>query len=191
LFGIAVISAPANALPVESNEKSAASIGQLDAEYHSACRFRLSASFVAVTNTVNVADVIVAPSGNPDVSNRNSGTYTVKLLNANRRPAVNTDPDTFGAGDPDGGYPADCALLTVRSPSSPPAPTENVIDPDVDPATTTAVCADVADADPPPFDAVTTARNVDPTSPDTTPYDDDVAPPISTHPPPDASHRRH
>ena len=65
----------------------------------------------------------------------------------------------------------------------------NVIE--LEPATTTAVCADVADADPPPFDAVTTARNVDPTSPATTAYDDAVAPAISTHAPPDTSHRRH
>jgi hypothetical protein len=69
--------------------------------------------------------------------------------------------------------------------------TENVIDPEDEPATTTAVCADVADADPPPFDAVTTARKVDPTSPATTAYDDAVAPPMSAHAPPDASQRRH
>jgi hypothetical protein len=82
-------------------------------------------------------------------------------------------------------------LLAFTSPSSPPADTENVTVTDDEPAVTTAVCTDIADADPAPFDAVTTARNVDPTSPDTTAYDDAVAPPISAHAPPDASHRRH
>ena len=69
-------SLPANALPDELNAKSAASIGQLDPGYHSAIKLRSSASPFFVTNTLNVADVIVAPSGNPDVSNRNNGTIT-------------------------------------------------------------------------------------------------------------------
>ena len=102
---MAVISLPANALPDESNAKSAASIGQLDAGYHSACRFRLSASVFPDTNTFNVADVIVAPSGNPDVSNRNNGTNTEYWLNANRRPAVNTAPPAVTDTDPVGGFP--------------------------------------------------------------------------------------
>jgi hypothetical protein len=54
------------------------------------------------TYTFNVADVTVDPAGNPDVSNRNNGTYTPKLPNANRRAAVNVFPLKTVA-DPDGG----------------------------------------------------------------------------------------
>jgi hypothetical protein len=151
----------------------------------------LSASAFADTYTFNVADVIVAPSGSPDVSNRNNGTNTVKLLNANRRPAVNTDPVTFASTDPDGGYPCDCGLRTVRSPSSPPAPTENVNVPDDDCATTTPDAAESALAEPAEFVAVTRDRIVEPTSPLTSVYDELVAPAMSTHVEPAASQRRH
>ena len=63
---------------------------------------------------------------------------------------------------------------------------------DPPPPVTTAVCADEAGADAPdPFDAVTCARNVDPTAPATTGYDDPVAPATFTHDAPAESHRRH
>jgi hypothetical protein len=53
------------------------------------------------------------------------------------------------------------------------------------------VSAELEVAEPAEFDAVTTARSVAPTSPATTAYDDDNAPAMSTHAPPDPSHRRH
>jgi hypothetical protein len=58
-------------------------------------------------------------------------------------------------------------------------------------AVTVTVWVEVADDDPPPFVAVTTARNVEPTSLATTRYVDEVAPARSEHAPPEASHRRH
>ena len=56
---------------------------------------------------------------------------------------------------------------------------------------TTAVCADVADPDPPPFDAVTTTRNVEPTSAAANTYVDEVAEAMSAQPAPEPSQRRH
>jgi hypothetical protein len=73
-------------------------------------------------------------------------------------------------GVPVGGYPADCAPLKSTSPSSPPDAIDTVNVPDEACAATTAVCADVADTDPAPFDAVTTTCNVDPTSADDNRY---------------------
>jgi len=91
------------------------------------------------------------------------------LLNANRRPAVNVFPLNTDAA-PDGGYPADCAPLKSTSPSSAPDANDTVNVPDDACAATTAVCADVADPDPAPFDAVTTTCILDPTSADDNRY---------------------
>jgi hypothetical protein len=102
---------------------------------------------------------------------------------------VKYTPVAYGSALPDGGYDT---ARTPTSPSSPPALTGNatVVD-DAAAATTTPDNTEPADADPAPFDAVTTTRNVDPTSPATTAYELAVAPTTSTHPPPDESHRRH
>jgi hypothetical protein len=82
-------------------------------------------------------------------------------------------------------------LFVFTSPSSPPADTENVTVTDDEPAVTTAVGADAADADPPPFDAVTLTRMVDPTSTDVSMYVCAVAGRMSTQFPPEESQRRH
>ena len=58
-------------------------------------------------------------------------------------------------------------------------------------ALTTAVGADVAEADPAELLAVTSTRIVEPTSALTTPYVLLVAPAMSTQLPPPLSHRRH
>jgi hypothetical protein len=85
------------------------------------------------------------------------------LPNAKRRPAVNVFPAKT-AGDPDGGYPAACAATRSTSPLSLPAAIDTVNVPDDACAVTVAVFADVADADPALFDAVTTTCTVEPTS---------------------------
>ncbi len=180
-----------NALALEANDKSAASIGQFAALYHSPSKPRLSASAFASTLSLKLADSIVAPSGNADVSNRSNPANTWKLPNTARRATVKNEFVVKNDTDPEGGYPPLCGPCTHTLPSSPPAPTANVNVPDVGCATTTAVAAELADAEPTPFDAVTTARNVEPTSAATTTYVAAVAPPISTHPAPPASHRRH
>jgi hypothetical protein len=56
---------------------------------------------------------------------------------------------------------------------------------------TTPEAALVAVPEPPAFDAVTTTRNVLPTSVDVNTIDDPVAPAIAKHEPPPESHRRH
>jgi hypothetical protein len=71
------IGTPASALPVESSDQSAPSIGQLDAGYHSACNCRASTDDAASTNTFNVADNTVAPAGSADASKRNNPVRTV------------------------------------------------------------------------------------------------------------------
>jgi hypothetical protein len=76
----------------------------------------------------------------------------------------------YTAAVPDGGYPADCAPDKSTSPSSAPDDTDTVNVPDCACATTVAVCADVDDADPAEFDAVTTTCSFDPTSADDTTY---------------------
>ena len=58
-------------------------------------------------------------------------------------------------------------------------------------AATTAVCADTAEPDPPEFEPVTAARNVEPTSAATAVYDCEDAPAISTQLAPPESQRRH
>jgi len=63
----------------------------------------LSPSVFFVTNTFNVADVIVAPSGRPDVSNRSNGTMIWYSPYASLLPAVMTAPDTLSSGVPTGG----------------------------------------------------------------------------------------
>jgi len=159
----------ASALAVELNVQSDDANGQTADGAHSATRPRPSAFVVLFTNSFNVAPVTVAPAGNPDVSNRNSGTYTPNRPNANRRAAVNVCPLKTDAV-PDGGYPPDCDALKSTSPSSAPDANDTVNVPDVACAATTPVCADVADADPALFDAVTTTCILDPTSPDTNRY---------------------
>jgi hypothetical protein len=91
-------------------------------------------------------------------------------LNANRLPAVIVFPATFTVGVPAGGYPADCTPVKSASPSSAPEANDTVNVPDVACAATTPVCAEVADADPTPFDAVTTTCIVAPTSADDNRY---------------------
>lgn len=58
-------------------------------------------------------------------------------------------------------------------------------------ARTTAVATDDAEAAPPPFVAVTTARTVEPTSAGVRPYVAAVAPAIATQPAPEPSQRCH
>jgi hypothetical protein len=72
---------------------------------------------------------------------------------------------------PDGGYPAACAPLKSTSPSSPPEANDTVNVPDDACAATTTVCAEVADAEPAEFDAVTTTWIVEPTSAADNKYD--------------------
>jgi len=55
----------------------------------------------------------------------------------------------------------------------------------------TDVCAESADAEPPPFEAVTLTRSVAPTSALATVYVEAFAPEIDVHALPAASHRRH
>lgn len=163
------IATPVNALAVEFNVQSDDANGHTADGAHSATSFRASALTHLFTYSFNVADVTVAPAGNPDVSNRSNGTYTPKLLNANRRAAVNVLPlNTVGVAV--GGYPDDCAPFTSTSPSSAPDANDTVNVPDDACAATTPVCADVADADPPEFDAVTTTCIFDPTSADDNRY---------------------
>jgi hypothetical protein len=107
-------------------------------------------------------------------------------LNANRRPAVTVFPLNTDAV-PDGGYPADCAPLRSVSPSSAPDATDTVNVPEFGCDTTVAVCADVADADPAEFDAVTTTCNFEPTSAADTRYDAWFDPTF-THDPPHRCH---
>jgi hypothetical protein len=56
---------------------------------------------------------------------------------------------------------------------------------------TTAVCIEVAAADPFRFDAVTITRSVCPTSAEESVFVEVVAPPIAAQPAPDESHRSH
>jgi hypothetical protein len=163
------IGVPASALAVEFNVQSDEANGQTADGAHSATRPRPSALVALFTDSFNVAPVTVAPAGNPDVSNRKSGTYTPYLPNANRRATVNVCP-LKTAGVPDGGYPADCDALKSSSPSSAPDANDTVNVPDCAAAATTPVCADVADAEPTLFDAVTTTCTLDPTSPDDNKY---------------------
>jgi hypothetical protein len=87
------------------------------------------------------------------------------------RRAANDDPVADASGEVAGGYPNPVPILLTRtSPSSAPAETTNVIDPDDEAAETTPVAADVADADPAEFDAVTTTCIVEPTSADDNRY---------------------
>jgi hypothetical protein len=77
---------------------------------------------------------------------------------------VNTFPVVNVVAVAAGGYPAACAALTSASPSSPPVAIVTVNVPELACATTVPVCAEVADAEPAEFDAVTTTCTVDPTS---------------------------
>jgi len=103
----AEIGTDANAFALEFKAQSADDNGHTAPGTHSPTTPRPSALAVAFTHNFNDADVTDAPAGNPDVSNRNSGTCTPYFANANRRPAVNVFPlDTDGV--PAGGYPPDC-----------------------------------------------------------------------------------
>jgi hypothetical protein len=62
---------------------------------------------------------------------------------------------------------------------------------ETEPPRTTVVFSDTAVAEPVALVAVTVLRIVSPRSVDVGTYDDDVAPGINRHPPPDVSHRRH
>jgi hypothetical protein len=90
-------------------------------------------------------------------------------------------------GVDDGGYPAVCAPLTSASPSSPPDAMLTVNVPELACDPTVPVAADVADADPAEFDAVTTTLIVDPTSAPDNRYVDEFEPTF-THP---GEHRCH
>ena len=72
----AVMSTAADALPLDANDQSAASIGQLEALYHSASSPRLSASIFPSRSSFNDAEVTVAPSGNAEVSKRSNPANT-------------------------------------------------------------------------------------------------------------------
>jgi hypothetical protein len=91
-------------------------------------------------------------------------------------------------GVPTGGY-AELTVMsfTITSPSSPADATGIVNVPEDDPDVTAAVSAEVADADPAEFDAVTTTRIVDPTSALVNAYELAFEP-TPTHP---AEHRCH
>jgi hypothetical protein len=68
------IGTPASALAVEFNVQSDDANGHTADGAHSATRFRPSELVALFTYIFNVAPVTVAPTGNPDVSNRNNGT---------------------------------------------------------------------------------------------------------------------
>jgi hypothetical protein len=70
------IGTPASALAVELNDQSEPCNGHTADGAHSATRLRASALTHLFTYSFNDAAVTVAPAGNPDVSNRKSGTYT-------------------------------------------------------------------------------------------------------------------
>ena len=67
---------PACAVAESVTVQSAASIGQLELEYHSAVRLRSLPSDFAVTCNRSSAEVMVALSGSADVSNRRSAVVT-------------------------------------------------------------------------------------------------------------------
>jgi hypothetical protein len=73
---IDAIETPLSAFADEVSVQSDGAIGNAADGAHSPTRARLFAFDVAFTNTFNVAPVTVAPAGSPEVSNRNSGTYT-------------------------------------------------------------------------------------------------------------------
>jgi hypothetical protein len=127
--------------------QSPPSTGQFDPGYHSATRLRLSTLVAFTTYNRNVADVTVALSGNAEVSNRTNPTpisYPLKIGPARR--TANDDPDADGSGDVAGGYPNPVPILFTRtSPSSAPADTTNVIDPDDETAVTVKVAGEVAE----------------------------------------------
>jgi hypothetical protein len=124
-----------------------------------------------VTFNRKLADVIVAPAGIDDVLNRNNAVRTsYPPYNGPARRTPKLVPVDHTVTEPVGGYtPAAPMSLIDTSPSSPPDATGIVNVPDVA-AVTTAVCADVADADPAEFDAVTTTCIVEPTSADDNRY---------------------
>jgi hypothetical protein len=143
-----------------------------------------------VTYNRKLAEVIVAPTGNDDVLKRNNAVRTsYPPYNGPARRTPKLDPDDHTVGDPVGGYtPVVAMSFTDTSPSSPPDATDTVNVPDVPTAATTPVSADVADADPAPFDAVTTTCIDDPTSALVNRYELEFDPTFTQLP---AAHRCH
>ncbi len=81
-------------------------------------------------------------------------------------PSRSLVPVAFAAGDPEGGYPPDCAPLTFRSPSSPSAETlkVSVLPPPPPAPLTVPVWAENASLAPAELEPVTPTRTVEPTS---------------------------